>query len=136
MILKLTIDPLMVILDLARDVLDVIRSRTVPKVQINDGNYVPKNRISEIGLGFPLSCDDVGVPLSLEAKRTLSATLTSLQRTRTKLLTDHPNDRPTDSGEWLRTCTIITGEPNELVAQIHPRTPVILPPATSRDLVR
>jgi putative SOS response-associated peptidase YedK len=31
------------------------------------------------------------------------------------------------SGEWLRTCTIITGEPNELVAQIHPRMPVILP---------
>jgi putative SOS response-associated peptidase YedK len=24
------------------------------------------------------------------------------------------------SGEWLRTCTIITGEPNEPVAQIHP----------------
>jgi putative SOS response-associated peptidase YedK len=32
-----------------------------------------------------------------------------------------------ESGEWLRTCTIITGEPNELVAQIHPRMPVILP---------
>jgi putative SOS response-associated peptidase YedK len=29
--------------------------------------------------------------------------------------------------EWLRTCTIITGEPNELVAQIHTRMPVILP---------
>jgi len=27
------------------------------------------------------------------------------------------------SGEWLRTCTIITGEPNALVAQIHPRMP-------------
>jgi putative SOS response-associated peptidase YedK len=26
--------------------------------------------------------------------------------------------------EWLRTCTIITGEPNELVAQIHTRMPV------------
>jgi hypothetical protein len=32
-----------------------------------------------------------------------------------------------ESEEWLRTCTIITGEPNELVAQIHPRMPVILP---------
>jgi putative SOS response-associated peptidase YedK len=32
-----------------------------------------------------------------------------------------------ESGEWLRTCTIITGESNELVAQIHPRMPVILP---------
>jgi putative SOS response-associated peptidase YedK len=32
-----------------------------------------------------------------------------------------------ESGEWLRTCTIITGEPNELGAQIHPRMPVILP---------
>jgi putative SOS response-associated peptidase YedK len=27
----------------------------------------------------------------------------------------------------IRTCTIITGEPNELVAQIHSRMPVILP---------
>jgi putative SOS response-associated peptidase YedK len=32
-----------------------------------------------------------------------------------------------ESGEWFRTCTIITGEPNELVAQIHPRMPVIIP---------
>ena len=29
--------------------------------------------------------------------------------------------------EWLRTCTIITGDPNDLVAQIHTRMPVILP---------
>jgi putative SOS response-associated peptidase YedK len=28
--------------------------------------------------------------------------------------------------EWLRTCTIITGEPNELVGQVHTRMPVIL----------
>jgi putative SOS response-associated peptidase YedK len=28
--------------------------------------------------------------------------------------------------EWIRTCTIITGEPNELVAPIHNRMPVIL----------
>jgi putative SOS response-associated peptidase YedK len=32
-----------------------------------------------------------------------------------------------ESGEWFRSCTIITGEPNALVAQIHPRMPVILP---------
>jgi putative SOS response-associated peptidase YedK len=32
-----------------------------------------------------------------------------------------------DSAEWIRTCTIITGEPNELVAPIHNRMPVILP---------
>ena len=31
------------------------------------------------------------------------------------------------NNEWLRTCTIITGEPNELVARIHTRMPVILP---------
>jgi putative SOS response-associated peptidase YedK len=43
--------------------------------------------------------------------------------------------RDPESGEWLRTCTIITGEPNELVAQIHPRMPVILPPATSCSVV-
>jgi putative SOS response-associated peptidase YedK len=29
--------------------------------------------------------------------------------------------------EWLRTCTIITGEPNELIGQIHTCMPVILP---------
>jgi putative SOS response-associated peptidase YedK len=31
------------------------------------------------------------------------------------------------SGEWLHTCTIITGEPNEFVREIHTRTPFILP---------
>jgi putative SOS response-associated peptidase YedK len=29
--------------------------------------------------------------------------------------------------EWIRTCAIITGPPNELVAPIHDRMPVILP---------
>jgi putative SOS response-associated peptidase YedK len=33
-----------------------------------------------------------------------------------------------DTKEWLRTCVIITGEPNDLVSQIHTRMPVILPP--------
>jgi putative SOS response-associated peptidase YedK len=32
-----------------------------------------------------------------------------------------------ETQEWLRTCTIITGQPNELVAEIHTRMPVILP---------
>jgi len=31
-------------------------------------------------------------------------------------------------GNWLRTCTIVTGEPNELVVPIHGRTSVILRP--------
>jgi putative SOS response-associated peptidase YedK len=31
-----------------------------------------------------------------------------------------------ETQEWLRTCTIITGQPNELVAEIHTRMPVIL----------
>jgi putative SOS response-associated peptidase YedK len=35
-----------------------------------------------------------------------------------------------DTKEWLRTSVIITGEPNELVAQIHTRMPVILAPET------
>jgi putative SOS response-associated peptidase YedK len=35
-----------------------------------------------------------------------------------------------DTKEWMRTCVIITGEPSELVAQIHIRMPVILPPET------
>jgi len=32
-----------------------------------------------------------------------------------------------DGAEWIRTCAIITGEPNELVSPIHDRMPVILP---------
>ena len=32
-----------------------------------------------------------------------------------------------EGAEWVRTCAIITGEPNELVAPIHNRMPVILP---------
>jgi putative SOS response-associated peptidase YedK len=35
-----------------------------------------------------------------------------------------------DTKEWLRSCVIITGEPNELVGQIHNRMPVILSPET------
>jgi putative SOS response-associated peptidase YedK len=31
------------------------------------------------------------------------------------------------TGEWLRSCTIITTRPNELVAPLHDRMPVILP---------
>jgi putative SOS response-associated peptidase YedK len=31
------------------------------------------------------------------------------------------------TNEWLRTGTIITGEPNEFVREIHTRMPVILP---------
>jgi putative SOS response-associated peptidase YedK len=37
-------------------------------------------------------------------------------------------DRAAGAGaEWVRTCTIVTGEPNGLVAPIHDRMPVILP---------
>jgi putative SOS response-associated peptidase YedK len=55
-------------------------------------------------------------------------------------------DRSAGEGaEWIRTCAIITGEPNELVAPIHDRMPVILPheawsawlgehPASAEDL--
>ena len=39
-----------------------------------------------------------------------------------------PKDAPDDS-EPLRTCTIITGQPNEKVADIHDRMPVMLPPS-------
>jgi len=37
------------------------------------------------------------------------------------------HDPATPEAEPLRTCTIITGPPNELVAPIHDRMPVILP---------
>jgi putative SOS response-associated peptidase YedK len=36
---------------------------------------------------------------------------------------------PPDGGEVLRTFTIITVDPNDLMAEIHDRMPVILPPA-------
>ncbi|HXO95833.1 MAG TPA: SOS response-associated peptidase [Chthoniobacterales bacterium] len=35
-----------------------------------------------------------------------------------------------ETQEWLRTCAVITGQPNELVAEIHTRMPVILPTET------
>jgi putative SOS response-associated peptidase YedK len=37
------------------------------------------------------------------------------------------NWKDPDSGEWLRVARLSRGEPSELVAQIHPRVPVILP---------
>jgi putative SOS response-associated peptidase YedK len=36
-------------------------------------------------------------------------------------------------GEWLRSCAIITTRPNELVAEVHDRMPVILPPDAEDD---
>ena len=35
--------------------------------------------------------------------------------------------KPPENGDWIRTCTIITGEPNQLLREIHTRMPVILP---------
>ena len=40
-------------------------------------------------------------------------------------------EEATDDG-WLYSCTIITTEPNELVAKVHDRMPVILPAARRR----
>jgi putative SOS response-associated peptidase YedK len=37
--------------------------------------------------------------------------------------------RKSESDEWLRTCTIMTTQPNEITATIHNRMPVILPEA-------
>jgi putative SOS response-associated peptidase YedK len=37
--------------------------------------------------------------------------------------------RDPESGDWLRTCTIVTTTANELVAPVHDRMPVILPSA-------
>lgn len=36
---------------------------------------------------------------------------------------------PDDKDEELHSCTIITGQPNEKVAEVHDRMPVILPPS-------
>lgn len=35
-----------------------------------------------------------------------------------------------ETGQWVRSCTILTGSPNELVSDIHDRMPVILPEET------
>jgi putative SOS response-associated peptidase YedK len=38
-------------------------------------------------------------------------------------------DKDNPSDEVLRSCTIITGEPNDKIAEIHDRMPIILPPS-------
>jgi putative SOS response-associated peptidase YedK len=39
----------------------------------------------------------------------------------------------TDESTWIRSCTIITTTPNETMAPIHDRMPVILPPSAWHD---
>lgn len=41
----------------------------------------------------------------------------------------------TPEGDWLKTCTVITTEPNELMSQIHNRMPAILPRAVEQDWI-
>jgi putative SOS response-associated peptidase YedK len=41
----------------------------------------------------------------------------------------------TPEGEWLKTCTMITGEPNELVAPIHNRLAIILARDAEREWI-
>ena len=45
-------------------------------------------------------------------------------------------DRDDADADWLRSATIITGEPNELVARLHDRMPVILPEEAWDDVAR
>ncbi|MCC5951302.1 MAG: SOS response-associated peptidase [Acidimicrobiia bacterium] len=40
----------------------------------------------------------------------------------------HDGDGEAEAGGELRSCTIITGSPNDKVAEVHDRMPVILPP--------
>lgn len=40
-----------------------------------------------------------------------------------------PKDGEADGSDALRSCTIVTGQPNEAVAPIHDRMPVMLPPS-------
>lgn len=39
----------------------------------------------------------------------------------------------TDESTWVRSCTIITGKPNETMEPIHDRMPVMLPPSAWSD---
>ena len=41
--------------------------------------------------------------------------------------------RPRDGGDWVITCAILTTEPNELLAPIHDRMPVIIRPDDYRE---
>lgn len=41
--------------------------------------------------------------------------------------------RPNDEAEWVKTFTIITGEPGKVSGNIHDRQPVILPPESLGD---
>jgi putative SOS response-associated peptidase YedK len=41
----------------------------------------------------------------------------------------HEGGEEGDPAEAIRSCTIITGQPNEKVADIHDRMPVMLPPS-------
>ncbi len=43
------------------------------------------------------------------------------------------NWKDPETGDWVRTCTILTGGPNSLVEDIHDRMPVILPESTWSD---
>jgi putative SOS response-associated peptidase YedK len=38
------------------------------------------------------------------------------------------------NGETIESCTLITTDPNELMAEIHDRMPAILPPETSGSI--
>jgi putative SOS response-associated peptidase YedK len=40
-----------------------------------------------------------------------------------------PKETADDESTWVRSCTIVTGAPNEVVAPIHDRMPVMLPPS-------
>jgi putative SOS response-associated peptidase YedK len=44
-----------------------------------------------------------------------------------------PKGTEDDESTWVRSCTIITGEPNETVAPIHDRMPVMLPPSAWKE---
>lgn len=40
-----------------------------------------------------------------------------------------PKESEDDASTWVRSCTIITGDPNDLIAPVHDRMPVLLPPS-------
>jgi putative SOS response-associated peptidase YedK len=62
-----------------------------------------------------------------EASRRALAGAPQDEASQDRALAGAPQDEASQDAEWVRSCAIVTGEPNETLAPIHQRMPVILP---------